>query len=138
MNANTKPVTMEAFTLAWNMAKQEEADANTRRLAIEQQIVAMLPAAEVEDTQSTEVADYRVSVKYGVTRKVDTVKLQGLWESLPAAAQKAFRWKSEVDTKNLRALKEFAPADYARVVGVLETKPSKPSVTVTPIEREAA
>lgn len=132
-----KPVTIESLTLAWLKAKENEAAANAERLQIEQQIVAMLPG-EIEGTASREVSDYRVSVRYGVTRKVDTTRLQAMWDTLPAKAQEAFRWKADLVLPKLRALQEYMPTEYARLAAAIETKPAKPSISIELVEREAA
>ena len=127
------------LTAAWLAAKAEESAANKRRLEAEQQIAALLPAVEPEGTIASQVGDYRVAVRYGVTRKVDTEKLQGMWEKLTPAAQSCFKWSAAVTLPKLRALQEFAPpADYAKLAACIETKPSKPAVSVEAVEKEAA
>ena len=127
--------TLESLTLAWLMAKEREAAANAERLQVEQQLVALLPG-ESEGTTSQIVSDYRVSVRYGVTRKVDSDKLRELWADLPSKAQEAFKWSAAVALPKLRALQEYMPAEYARLAAVIETKPSKASVSVDLVEKE--
>jgi len=130
---------LETLTAEWLAAKADENAANKRRLEVEAQIAAALPCVDgTEGTRAEQVGEYKVAVRYSNTVKVDTVKLQGIWEQLPDAAHKAFRWEAKVDTKNLRGLREFAPADYAKVVACVEKKPAKPSVSITVVEREAA
>lgn len=129
---------LQTLTAQWLRAKADEAEANQRRADIELQMVALLPSEAAEGTVSQAVGDYKVAVSYKVTRKVDSDKLQAIWGDLPEAAHKAFRWKAEIDTKNYKALREFAPADYARIVPLLETKPSKPSVSIVLAEKQAA
>ena len=128
--------TLESLTLAWMKAKKHEAAANAERLQIEQQLVAMLPG-ESEGTTSQIVSDYRVSVRYGVTRKVDSDKLRDMWSDLPAEAQDAFRWTAAVALPKLRALQELRADLYGRLAAVIETKPARPAVTVDLIERAA-
>lgn len=132
------PNNLATLTAEWIAAKADENAANKRRIEVETQIAALLPNDGHEGTVAQAVGEYRVAVRYANTVKVDTPKLQAMWDALPEAAHKAFRWKAEADVKNLRALREFAPGDYARVVACVETRPSKPSVSITVVEREAA
>lgn len=133
-----KPVpTLESMTLAWIMAKQHEDAARAERLAIEQQIVAALPGAHPEAIRLQVVGGYRVAVKYAVTRRVDSERLQAMWGELPPQAHGAFRWKAEVALPKLRALQELLPDVYAQLVPAIEAKPAKPSVTIE-LAKEAA
>lgn len=129
--------TLESLTLAWMKAKKHEAAANAEHLQIEQQLVAMLPG-ESEGTTSQVVSDYRVSMRYGVTRKVDSDKLRDMWSDLPAEAQDAFRWSAAVALPKLRALQELRADLYGRLAAVIETKPAKASVSIELVEKEVA
>lgn len=123
---------------AWLGAKSAEAEAAALRRSIEADLAVLMPAASTEQSVTDRVDGYRVVVKYGVTRKVDTEKLQALWGDLPPKAQDAFRWRAEVATPKLRALQEFMPADYARLAEIITVTPSKPSVAIDILEPEAA
>lgn len=136
--AKLKPApTLESLTLALVLAKDEERALIERRRALEDQIAEMLPTDALEGSISCEVGDYRIAVKRGLTRSVNTPKLQEMWETLPPKAQEAFRWSAAVALPKLRALQEYMPADYARLAAVIETKPARPAVTVDLIERGA-
>lgn len=135
----TKAPSMADLMSAWQEAKAEESAANAKRLEIEKLMVAQIPAPEGDEgTVSMVVGDFKLGVRYGVTRSVDSEKLQSMWETLPAKAQEAFTWKASVSTPKLRALAEWAPADYQKLVACVEVRPSKPSVSVEQIEREVA
>ena len=137
--AKLKPApTLEGLTLAWLKAKENEAAANAERLKIEAQIVALLPHDSAEGSESKAVGDYKVAVRYGVSRKVDSDALQRLWPSLSAKAQEVFRWKADVATPKLRALQEYVPAEFAKLAAIIETKPSKPSVSIELADKEVA
>jgi hypothetical protein len=123
---------------AWQAAKAAEKAANQQRLEIEEQIVAALPPTQLECTVSEKLDGVRVSVSYGINRKVDTEKLREIWDRLPVAAQHAFRWKAEPDMKKLRAIRELLPDAYAAAAAVIEAKPAKASVTVEAIEQAGA
>lgn len=129
---------LEQLTHDWLQAKADENAANKRRVEIEVQIAASLPPAASEQTVAQVCGDYKIAVRYGVTRKVDTEALQTMWDKLPAKAQEAFKWTAAVTLPQLRALQEFMPADYAKLAGCIETKPSKPSISIEAVEKEAA
>lgn len=134
-----KQPNMAELVSAWQKAKAAESAANVERLEIERLMVAQIPAPENnEGTVNMTVGDFKVGVRYGVTRSVDSEKLQATWDSLPAKAQEAFTWKASVSAPKLRALAEWAPADYQKLVACVEVRPSKPSVSVEQIEREVA
>lgn len=134
-----KQPNMAALVSAWQKAKAAEAAANLERLDIERQMVAQIPAPEGnEGSVSLVVDDFKLAVRYGVTRSVDTAKLQAAWDSLPAKAQEAFTWKASVSTPKLRALAEYMPAEYAKLASFVEAKPSKPTVSVEAIEKAVA
>lgn len=133
-----KPVpTLESLTRDWLDAKERERQANAERLAIEVQIAEALPSANAEATCARDVGEYRVSVRYGVTRKVDSDALQRIWPSLPEEAQAAFRWSAAPALPKLRALQDLRPDVYAKLVPCIEVKPSKPSIAVEKIEEAA-
>lgn len=127
MNA---PLTLTQLAAAWQQAKADEHAANARRVEIEQQICAALPAAEAEQTRHVDADGVRITVRYGMTRKVDSDALQALWASLPATAQAAFRWAASPVLPKLRALQELQPETYRLVAPAIEAKPSKPSVSI--------
>jgi hypothetical protein len=121
---------LASLTRSWLKLKQAEADAASARLAVEQRICALLPATTPESTTKSAVDGYAISVRYGITRKVDSEKLQAMWGQLPPKAQEAFRWKADVVLPKLRALMDFLPAEYSKLAECVEAKPSKPSVMI--------
>lgn len=137
--AKLKPAsTLESLTLALVLAKDEERTLIERRRAIEDQIAEMLPTDALEGSISCVIGDYRIAVKRGLTRSVNSDKLRDLWDTLPTKAQEAFRWSAAVALPKLRALQEYMPAEHAKLAAaVIETKPARPAVTVDLIERAA-
>lgn len=136
--AKLKPAsTLESLTLALVLAKDEERALIERRRAIEDQIAEMLPTDALEGSISCVIGDYRIAVKRGLTRSVNSDKLRDLWDTLPTKAQEAFRWTAAVALPKLRALQEYMPAEHAKLAAVIETKPARPAVTVDLIERAA-
>ena len=108
-------------------AKQAEAAARDTRIAIEEEILAHFEAPVTGEGSKTEV---RVTVAWKVTRKVDTDALQAAWTTLPANAQKAFRWKADTDLKQLRALQDLDMAGYGAAAKFITTTPAKPAITL--------
>lgn len=127
-------VTLASLVAQWREAKATEHAAAERRHAIEEQIADFLPNAKPEERVSTEAEGCRVTVTYKVTRKVDSDALQAAWGKLSPRAAQCFRWKADVDTKEMRKVAEFDPAAYTAAAQYIETKPAKPSITVEPIE----
>ena len=130
---------LATLTTQWLEAKAEETAANKRRIDIEAQIAASLPCTDgAEGTRSEQIGEYKVAVRYGVTRKVDSDRLQTMWGDLGVKAQECFKWSAAVALPKLRALQEYVPAEYARLAACIEVKPSKPSVSIEVVEKEAA
>jgi hypothetical protein len=134
MATKLKPKTVEetaaALAAEWRIAKNMEDAAKKKRVEIEAQIAEAFPPTDVECIRKFDDAGVKISVSYGVTRSVDTPKLQGEWANLTAFAQDAFRWKADVSVAVLRNLEENHPALYKQVAAFITTKSSKPSVKV--------
>lgn len=109
-------------------AKQAETAANLQRLEIEKEIVKRFPCCTLEGIEGDK--DMGLTITYKVTRKVDTEALQTNWMSLPGNAQKAFRWKADVDTKQYRAIQDLDPAAFSQIAAFVTTTPAKPSITL--------
>jgi hypothetical protein len=122
-----KPATLTELAAALAAAKAAENAAKNERLLIEEQILTHMDKKD-EGTVSDKEAG--ITVTYKITRTVDTEALQAAWASLPEHAHKAFKWKADVDIRNLRSLKEFDEASYAVVTQFVTAKPAKPTVSV--------
>jgi hypothetical protein len=118
-------MTITELTAALKAAKAAEEKAKATRLDIETQMVALFAKPVTgEGTHNDE--DF--SITWKLNRTVDTDKLSAAYESLPANAQRAFRWKAEVELKNLRALAELDPVSYSAVAEFITSKPAKPTI----------
>lgn len=118
-------MTIIELTAALKAAKAAEEKAKVERLDIEAKMVALFAKpATGEGTHNDE--DF--SITWKLNRSVDTDKLSGAYEALPANAQRAFRWKAEVELKNLRALADLDPVSYAAAAEFITSKPAKPSI----------
>jgi hypothetical protein len=118
-------MTITELTAALKAAKAAEDKAKAERLEIEGKIVALYAKpATGEGTHN----DEEFSITWKLNRTVDSEKLSAGYESLPVNAQRAFRWKAEVELKNLRALAELDPVSYSAAAEYITSKPAKPSI----------
>jgi hypothetical protein len=118
-------MTITELTAALKAAKAAEDNAKALRLEIEGKIVALYAKpATGEGTHN----DEEFSITWKLNRTVDSEKLSAGYESLPVNAQRAFRWKAEVELKNLRALAELDPVSYSAAAEYITSKPAKPSI----------
>jgi hypothetical protein len=118
-------MTITELTAALKVAKAAEDNAKALRLEIEGKIVALYAKpATGEGTHN----DEEFSITWKLNRTVDSEKLSAGYESLPVNAQRAFRWKAEVELKNLRALAELDPVSYSAAAEYITSKPAKPSI----------
>ncbi len=125
MNAPHIPLPILIASL--RAAKVAEEQAKDVRQALEEQIVALFP--KPAGGEGTEKSD-DLTVTFKLNRSVDTEALQTDWTALSANAQRAFKWKAEVDLKQLRALHEFDETAYRQAAQFFTAKPAKPSVTL--------
>ena len=126
MNA---PLTLAQVLPSWMQAKEDERKAIEHRRSLDKLIQDLLPKKDEGSVTETN-GDYKVTVSYKLTRSVDADMRSGMWATMSEPARKAFKWKAEASTTELRKLQEFRPDDYAFVVGAITTKPASPSVTV--------
>lgn len=109
-------------------AKKAEDAAIAARRAIDEQISTLLAdPAKTEGTVTEKLEGVKVSVTYGITRKLDTKALQTAWNTLPEPVQKCINWKAEVSTTKFRDLEKDAVLVLSTY---MESKPSTPSVKV--------
>ena len=121
-------VTVETLCRAWLDAKRDEDEAADRRKSLAAEIVARIPG-DAESTDRREVNGLKLVITRKLTRTVDK-SLSEDWAQLPRTVQQTFRWKPEIDLKNLRALEFAAPDDYSIAATYITTKPATPSVSV--------
>lgn len=126
--SNTPPeLPIAIMVQALRQAKDAEAKAVEHRRAIEAQIVSLYAAP---DGGEGTVKDDEFSITYKATRAVDTDALQKAWGTLSPNTQKAFKWKADVDLKQLRALVDLDPDNAYQAQGFITTKPAKPTISL--------
>lgn len=108
-------------------AKMAEETAKKNRLDVENKILALYATPDGgEGTHN----DEEFSIYWKLTRTVDAEALSAEFELLGANVQKAFRWKPEVDLRQLRALQELDAPAYAQAAKFFTSKPAKPSLNL--------
>ena len=108
-------------------AKMAEETAKKNRLDVENKILALYATPTGgEGTHN----DEEFSIYWKLTRTVDAEALSAEFELLGANVQKAFRWKPEVDLRQLRALQELDAPAYAQAAKFFTSKPAKPSLNL--------
>ncbi len=114
----------------WLLAKAEEAAANTRRVAIEQKIVA-LTGQKQEGSETHKAEGFSIVVKGVINRKMDWKKWEQIKASIPVELHPV-KQKPEIDEKGVKWLKENRPDIYAMLP--IEVKPGKTGVEIKEIE----
>jgi hypothetical protein len=118
-------MTISELATQLRMAKQAENEAKAERLRIEGLITEQF--AKPESNEGTH-NDEEFTITWKLNRTVNTDQLATDYDDLPANAQKAFRWKAEVNLAYLRSLSEIDPAAYNKAAVFITSKPAKPSI----------
>jgi hypothetical protein len=118
-------MTISELAAQLRMAKQAETEAKAERLRIECLITEQF--AKPESNEGTH-NDEEFTITWKLNRTVNTDQLATDYDDLPANAQKAFRWKAEVNLAYLRSLSEIDPAAYNKAAVFITSKPAKPSI----------
>jgi hypothetical protein len=118
-------MTISELAAQLRMAKQAENEAKAERLRIEGLITEQF--AKPESNEGTH-NDEEFTITWKLNRTVNTDQLATDYDDLPTNAQKAFRWKAEVNLAYLRSLSEIDPAAYNKAAVFVTSKPAKPSI----------
>lgn len=134
MLTGTVPV-LDQVAFEWIKAKKAEVEANRDRLEIEKRLLDLLEKKE-EGTVSTKTEFYKVSVTFGVDRKVDSEIARSLADEMDREQyERVFKWKPEISITELKHLRDNKPEVFRQVSRALTAKPTKPSVKVEEIKR---
>ena len=120
-----KTLTISELTALLRKAKQAETDAKNERLRIEGLITEQFSKPESNEGSHS---DEEFTITWKLNRTVNSEKLANDYEDLPETAQKAFRWKAEVNLAYLRSLADIDPAAYNKAAVFITSKPAKPSI----------
>lgn len=111
--------------------KDVETLANRLRLESEKKFLVTLGEIDAEGTTNIEAGAFKVTVRCSVTRSVDAKALAEIAPQIPEPiAKRLFRWKPELDTRELRYLQNNEVELYGVVAQAITTKAAKPSISV--------
>lgn len=117
----------------WLKAKADEGRANKARVAIEEDIVAIIGKRD-EGAQTIEQDGFKVTTTGKVTRKMDWDKWTAIKDQIPANLRPV-KTKEELDEKGVKYLKDNEPEIYKLLP--IEIKPAKTAVEVKVLEISA-
>lgn len=124
------PTPIERAARALAAAKNIEEVARDARLKAEADLLALLPST-AEGTITEVAGDLKVSVRYSINRTVDQAKLSEIAPKVPEAiGKRLFRWKADIEMREMRFLQNNEPDMYALVAQAITAKPAKPSISV--------
>lgn len=123
-----EPKTLETLAVDWLHAKKEEADANKRRVAIEQQVLAHIQTRP-EGAVTVEAGLFKVTAETKLSRSIDWDKWDAIREQIPEALRPV-KWKRELDATGCKYLENNGPQIYALIAPCITVKPAKPGITV--------
>ena len=110
-------------------ARVAEKEANERRVALEEELIALLGAKE-EGAQTHEVGDYKVTITGKLIRKIDWEMYdQSISSKIPESLQPV-KVKRELDDAGVKYLANNEPQIYKLLAKALTVKPAKTNVTI--------
>ena len=125
-------------TLAKNLvaAKAVEAAAHEKRVDLEVKLEAKLRLKGdilAEGTHNFETPAVKIGFKTGLRRNVDQDKVKSEdWNKLPIEIRETvFRWKAELNLRDLRSLEKLNGKAFRQVQKFFVTTASKPNISVT-------
>lgn len=135
-NISNLPSAIERAAAALARAKADESAAQKARLQAEAALLAaIVDPLPTEGTTRVAAGAYKVTVRTSVSRSVDQEKLQELAKKIPeAVGKRLFRWKPELEMRELRYLQDNEPGMYSVLAEAITAKPAKPSVSVELVE----
>lgn len=123
-------ITLELLAVNWLAEKQNESAARARRLNIEAEMLALMPAVD-EGTKNETCGRFKISATYSLNRKADNIALRAHWTEMSPAVQSCFRWTAEVILSELRRLSPETSAEAAKYI---TTAPAKPAFKIEEVK----
>jgi hypothetical protein len=110
-------------------AKLAEKEANERRVALEEELIALVGARE-EGSQTHEIGDYKITITGKLNRKIDWDLFdQSIAAKIPQTLQPV-KIKRELDDTGVKYLANNEPQIYKLLAKALTVKPAKTAVTI--------
>lgn len=122
------PPTLAKLSQRWLNAKEDEQTAKDRRLAVEEQITAMV-TGEIEGTANAQDGEYKVKVTRKLTRTLDIDAYLAVKAQIPISVDPVI-YKPDLDLKKLRAIETANPDLYKVCTAFITVKPAKASVKI--------
>ena len=111
-------------------AKLAEREANEKRVALEEELIAILGQKE-EGAQTHEVGDYKVTITGKLIRKIDwDLYDKSIAAKIPESLQPV-KVKRELDDSGVKYLANNEPQIYRLLAKALTIKPAKTAVNIT-------
>ena len=89
---------VDTLTAEWLVLKREEKAMQARRRAVEDELLMHI----ANPKEGTVHINESLKVQFKLTRKVDSDKLDEIWDTLPENVQDVFEWEAKPVLKNLR------------------------------------
>jgi hypothetical protein len=110
-------------------AKLAEKEANERRVALEEELIALVGARE-EGSQTHDIGDYKITITGKLNRKIDWDLFdQSIAAKIPQDLQPV-KIKRELDDTGVKYLANNEPQIYKLLAKALTIKPAKTAVTI--------
>lgn len=113
----------------WLKAKTDEANANARRLEVEDQLLKLMPAKEEGRISHTLTNGWKFSSTGKLSYKADIEKLKLLTMSWPADTR-PIKTKIEADESILRQIRTEREDLWRSIAPAITVKPAKTYVTI--------
>ncbi|WP_435008005.1 hypothetical protein P12x_005272 [Tundrisphaera lichenicola] len=127
MDESTKQQ-LALLTDAWKIEKQNESDANARRIAIESQIYE-LTQSELPD-KGTYTLPTGMKIATGFSEEWSQEQLNAAYQEWNASVPFPFTGTWKPDGKAISYLRENLPEAYKKIQPALTLKPKKPAFSV--------
>ena len=111
---------VDVLTAEWLVLKREEKAMQTRRRAIEDELLMHI----ANPKEGTVHLNDRIKIQFKLTRKVDSDALDAIWDKLPENIQGAFEWEAKPVLKELRKVE-----NDARLEGIVCEVEGRPTFT---------
>ena len=89
---------VDVLTAEWLVLKREEKVMQARRREVEDELLTHIAAVK----EGTVHINQSIKIQFKLTRKVDSDKLDEIWDTLPENVQDVFEWEAKPVLKNLR------------------------------------
>lgn len=110
-------------------AKLAEKEANERRVALEEELIALVGAKE-EGAQTHTIGDFKITITGKLNRKIDWEMFdQSIASKIPESLQPV-KVKRELDETGVKYLANNEPQLYKLLAKALTIKPAKTAVTI--------